>query len=86
VPKSAFIVAGAADERIGPRLRDAAIKTVRDLDSATGNGVSCGAGCNLYASPTGTNVRVLIHPGGHEYPASVSPLIVSFFKNHALAN
>lgn len=86
VPKPAFIVAGAADERIGPRLRDAAIKTVRDLDSATNNGVSCGAGCSLYASPSGTNVRVLIHPGGHEYPVSVSPMIVNFFKNHALVN
>jgi len=86
VPKPAFIVAGAADDRIGANFRDEAIKTVRELDSAMGQGVACGAGCTLYASPKGTNVRTVIHPGGHDYPPNLSPFIVVFFKNYVLAN
>jgi polyhydroxybutyrate depolymerase len=86
VPKPAFIVAGDRDERINVNLRDEAIKTVRDLDGATGVGTSCGEGCTLYPAPKGMGVKVLIFHGDHEFPPNTSPSIVTFFKNHQLAN
>ena len=86
VPKPAFIVAGDADDRIGANPRDEAIKIVRELDGATGKSMACGDGCNLYNSPKGTGVKVLIFHGGHEFPSTATTAIVAFFKNHALQN
>jgi len=86
VPKPAFIVAGDADDRIGANPRDEAIKTVRELDGATGKSVACGEGCNLYSSPQGVGVKVLIFHGGHEFPSNTTPSVVAFFKNHTLIN
>ena len=86
VPKPAFIIAGDDDEQISTNFRDETIKKVRDVDGATGNGVSCGEGCTLYGSPKAAGVKVLIFHGGHEFPSNASTSIVSFFRNHALAN
>ena len=36
----------------------------------------------FYPSTTGTPVRVIIHPGGHEYPPFATAAIVTFFENH----
>jgi polyhydroxybutyrate depolymerase len=86
VPKPAFIVAGENDDRISETYRDETIKTVRELDGATGKGLGCGEGCTLYASLKGTPVRVFIFHGGHEFPADTSAPIVVFFRSHALHN
>jgi polyhydroxybutyrate depolymerase len=86
VPKPAFIIAGDTDERISVNFRDETIKTVRDLDGATGVGAPCGEGCTLYPAPKGNAVKVLIFHGGHEFPGNTSPSVVVFFKNHQLQN
>jgi polyhydroxybutyrate depolymerase len=85
-PKPVFVVAGAVDRLVTAKDRDAAIRTARQLNAATGKGTSCGPSCTLYASTKNANVRVWIHPGGHIYPPQTSPAIVTFFKNHSLAN
>jgi polyhydroxybutyrate depolymerase len=85
-PKPVFIVAGAVDKLVVARDRDAAIKTARQLNGATGKGDACGPGCAVYRTTKTAEVRVLIHPGGHLYPPQISPEIVSFFKNQRLKN
>jgi polyhydroxybutyrate depolymerase len=86
VPKPVFILAGAEDESISADVRDATIKTVRELDSAAGRGIACGSGCTSYGSPKGTNVRVLVFPGGHEFPPDASAQIIGFFRIHRLSD
>lgn len=41
-----------------------------------------GEHCTLYPSQTGTAVVTYIHPGGHELPDAVLPVIVKFFQEH----
>jgi hypothetical protein len=39
--------------------------------------------CTLYASPSGTPVVTLIHPGAHNFPPEAPALFVKFFKQHS---
>lgn len=85
-PKPVFMVAGAKDKLVVAKDREAAIKTARQLNGATGKGDACGPGCTVYRPTKTADVKVLIHSGGHLYPPQISPEIVSFFKKQRLTN
>jgi len=42
-----------------------------------------GEHATLYPSKSGTPVVTYIHPGRHELPTNVPPVIVKFFQEHA---
>ena len=58
------------------------IDAIRKINGC-GDGGPWGQCCTLYPSKTGEPVVTYIHPGGHEFPAEVPPVIVKFFKEHA---
>jgi polyhydroxybutyrate depolymerase len=89
-PRAALVIAGRSDQRVAFQDQQQAIETVRQLDQATGEGIPCptpngaqtGTQCTRYTSTMQTNVRTLIHPGGHVYPSWASEPVVEFFKLH----
>ncbi len=80
-PKPVFHMAGEKDPLVKFQWQTMTIESMRKLDS-------CGEGqawdnekwCKIYPSKTGTPVVACIHPGGHELPSEVPPLVVKFFK------
>ncbi len=84
IPRPVFYIGGAKDPLVKPDTQKATIAKARTINSATGTGSPCGPGCTFYASTTGTPVRVMTHPGGHEFPPFATPAIVAFYKNHHL--
>ncbi|HZT61060.1 MAG TPA: hypothetical protein VFA21_20815 [Pyrinomonadaceae bacterium] len=89
-PRAALVIAGRSDPKVAFQDQQQAIETARQLDQATGAGVSCptpsgataGTQCTRYTSAIQTNVRTLIHPGGHVYPSWATEPVVEFFKLH----
>jgi polyhydroxybutyrate depolymerase len=58
------------------------IDELRKLNGC-GEGKPWGEHGTLYPSKSGTPVVTYIHPGGHELPKNVPPVIVKFFQEHA---
>ena len=84
VPKPAFIVAGKEDKLVPIADQEAAIKRVRQLDSATADGDSRDDGTTVYKSEKGTPVVTLIHPGAHVLPPKAPRLIAEFLQKQEL--
>lgn len=82
LPKPLFHVAGSRDRQIPFEAQQEAIEVAKRVDGPSGNGVSCGNGCTIYAASSAHPVMTWIQPGGHEYPVSTSERIVKFFKDH----
>jgi polyhydroxybutyrate depolymerase len=80
--KPLFHVAGSRDRQIPFEAQQEAIEIAKRIDGPAGDPVSCGAGCVVYAASTAHPVMTWIHQGGHEYPASTSERIVTFFRDH----
>ncbi len=80
-PMPVFHVAGEDDKLVKFAMQTRTIDRVRKLNE-------CGEGkpwhdekwCTIYPSERGAPLVTCIHPGGHELPDSVPPLIVKFFK------
>ncbi|HST50785.1 MAG TPA: hypothetical protein VLJ61_02155 [Pyrinomonadaceae bacterium] len=89
-PRAMLAIAGRSDPKVLFQDQQQSIDTARQLDQATGGGVPCptpsgapaGTQCTRYISTLHTNVRTLVHPGGHVYPAWASGPVVEFFKEH----
>lgn len=89
-PRAMLAIAGRNDPKVAFQDQQQSIDTARQLDQATGTGAPCptpngapaGTQCTRYTSTLQTNVRTLIHPGGHIYPAWASGPVVEFFKGH----
>jgi len=80
-PKPAFHMAGEKDPLVKFEWQQRTIDALKRLDG-------CGEGevwnkeklCQIYPSKSGTPVVTYIHPGGHELPGEVPPLVVKFFQ------
>lgn len=88
--RAMIAIAGKNDPKVNIQDQQQSIDTARQLDQATGQAIQCpapngapsGTQCARYTSALQTNVRTLIHPGGHIYPGWASEPIVEFFKAH----
>ena len=81
-PKPVLHMAGENDPLVRFEWQQRTIDEVRKLNNC-GDGKPWGEHCTLYPSKKGTPVMTYIHPGGHEFPSEVPPVIVRFFKEHA---
>jgi polyhydroxybutyrate depolymerase len=80
-PKPVFHLAGEKDALVKYSWQQQTIEAVRKINQC-GDGKPWADHCTLYSSKTGSPVVTCIHPGGHELPGYVPPLIVKFFKEH----
>lgn len=82
-PKPVLHVAGQDDPLVKFEWQERTIAAVKNLNE-------CGAGepweknYMLYPSKLGAPVVTVIHPGTHAYLREAPPLIVTFFREHAL--
>jgi len=80
-PKPVLHMAGENDPLVRFAWQQRTIDELRKINSC-GEGQPCGEHGTLYPSPIGTPVVTYIHPGGHELPKNVPPVIVKFFQEH----
>lgn len=80
-PKPVFHMAGEKDPIVIFEWQKMTIDGLRRLNGC-GEGTEWGPSCTLYASSSGNPVVTYIHPGGHQLPSDVPPLIVRFFREH----
>ena len=80
-PKPVLHMAGENDPLVRFAWQQRTIDGLRKLNGC-GEGKPWGERCTLYPSPSGTPVVTYIHPGGHELPTDVPPVIVKFFQEH----
>jgi polyhydroxybutyrate depolymerase len=59
------------------------MEALRKLNGCEEAGTAWDKMCTLYASPSGTPVVTLIHPGAHNFPPEAPALFVKFFKQHS---
>jgi polyhydroxybutyrate depolymerase len=83
-PRAAIHAAGKNDLLAFFSDQETTIAKLRKLNGCSEQGESCGAGCTLYPSTTGTPVEAFIYSGGHTYPPEASELIVKFLKAQSL--
>jgi len=84
-PKPALHCAGEKDALVKFPLQQLMMQAVRKRNGCNAGGEPWNGRATRYGSPSGTPFFTFIHPGGHEFPREASPLIVKFFKEHALA-
>ena len=84
-PKPMIHVAGENDPLVKFEWQKLTMESVRKSNQC-GEGTSWEGtkGCTLYPSKIGADVVTFIHPGTHTYATEAPPLIVKFFKQHAL--
>ena len=81
-PKPVLHMAGENDPLVRFEWQEQMIDELRKLNGC-GEGQPWGETCALYPSKTGTPVVTYIHPGGHQLPQDIPPIIVKFFKEHS---
>jgi polyhydroxybutyrate depolymerase len=81
-PKPVLHVAGENDTLVRFAWQQRTMEELRKLNGCQ-DGKPWGEHCTLYPSKTGTPVVTYIHPGGHELPDNVPPVIVKFFQERA---
>jgi polyhydroxybutyrate depolymerase len=74
---------GEGDTVVPTESQNKAIELIKQLNGCEGEGEEWAEGCTLYESTKGAPIVVLLHDGGHKYPARGPALIVRFFKEHA---
>jgi len=84
-PKPAMHIAGERDALVRFEWQQRTMAIVRRRNGCTAAGREWAKHCTLYPSANGAPFIAFIHPGTHKYPAEAPPLIVRFFKEHALA-
>lgn len=80
-PKPVFHVAGESDPLVKFAWQKQMIAGLLRLNQCDAT-QPLKPGLVTHASRIGAPVVTFIHPGGHEFPAEVPSLIVSFFKEH----
>jgi polyhydroxybutyrate depolymerase len=81
-----FHYGGKSDRLARFEKQQATIDQLRKFNGCSEQGESCGSDCTFYRSTKGASVETFIHPYGHFYPPSVTPLIVKFFQEHPRAS
>lgn len=81
-PKPVLHMAGENDPLVRFAWQQRTIDELRKINGC-GEGKPWGEHGTLYPSQTGAPVVTYIHPGGHELPDDVLPVIVKFFQEHA---
>jgi polyhydroxybutyrate depolymerase len=82
-PKPVLHVAGENDPLVKFAWQQQTMNALRKLDEC-GEGKPWAEGCTVYESKVGAPVVTFIHPGTHKFPEAAPPIIVKFFKQHAL--
>ena len=80
-PKPVLHMAGENDPLVRFAWQQRTIDELRKINGC-GEGQPWGEHGTQYPSKSGTPVVTYIHPGGHELPKDVPPVIVKFFKEH----
>jgi polyhydroxybutyrate depolymerase len=83
-PKPVMHVAGENDDLVKFVWQKLMIGAVKRANKTESEGEQWAADCTLYKSADGAPLVTYIHSGAHNYPAAAPPLIVRFFKEHAL--
>lgn len=81
-PRSAFVIAGEKDQIVpyaGQKLSIELLERALSLDDARTVDKD---GVKYIPGKDGLELALMVHPGGHEYPASAPSKIVEFFKRH----
>ena len=81
-PKPAFILAGENDPLVKYAWQQRMIEAILRIDQAA-EGKPWGKNCTYHPSAIGAPVATYIHPGGHDFPAEATPLMVRFFKEQS---
>lgn len=79
-PKPAFHAMGETDPLVLPFMQKRTCDYVRKLNQCRTAGDSIAPYTTLYSSDTGNPFEMYVHPGGHNYPPEITPLIAAFFK------
>jgi len=82
-PKPVLHLAGQKDDLVKYDWQQQTMEALRKLNGCEMEGREWAKWCTQYASPGGTPVVTLIHPGGHNFPAEAPALFVKFFQEHA---
>jgi polyhydroxybutyrate depolymerase len=81
-PKPALHIAGQSDPLVKFEWQKATMDAVKKGNGCEEEGKLWDKNCTFYPSKTGTPLVTLIHPGGHEFPATAPAEIVKFFKEY----
>lgn len=81
-PLPAMHLAGQEDRLAPFENQQRTMAAVRTLNGCEAEGQPWAEHCLLYRSPQQTPFVSYVHPGGHEYPTSATPLVVKFFQEH----
>lgn len=80
-PKPAFVEMGEKDAVVNVPLQRRNLNLVKQLNGATGEGRNLGS--FLRDFPGKPPMQTYVHPGGHELPAEVIPMMARFFQSVA---
>ena len=84
-PRPVLHAGSEKDPLVKFEWQSATIEAVRKLNECgEGQPWKDRKGCTLYPSRSGTPVVTFLHDGGHGFPREAPPIIVEFFKEHAL--
>ncbi len=81
-PNPVLHMAGENDPLVRFAWQQRTIEELRKLNGC-GPGKPWGEHCTLYPGTTGAPVVTYLHPGGHQFPSEVPPVVVKFFKEQA---
>jgi polyhydroxybutyrate depolymerase len=82
-PAPIMVVSGEKDQLVKIAAQREQIEKLKKLDGCSETGKPWAAGCDVFASKTGTPMVTMIHPGGHVVPREAPGLIVKFFKEQS---
>lgn len=80
--KPVFHVAGEKDPLVKFEGQRRSLDLVKQRNGCTSKGVKTGEHTVLFKGKDGNDVVAYFHPGGHEYPRDVPPLLLKFFMSH----
>ena len=81
VPKPAFVELGEKDPIVNVPLQRWNLNQVKQLNGVTGQGKSLGS--YLLDFKGTVPMQTYVHPGGHELPSEVIPMMAKFFRSIA---
>jgi polyhydroxybutyrate depolymerase len=82
-PKPALIIAGREDALVPFASQQRTIDAVLRLNHAAAAGAEWSGEARMHASPSGADVVIYIHPGGHPMPADAGEQMARFFRTVA---
>lgn len=83
-PKPLLHLAGTNDPLVKFEWQELMLRNLKRVNRCEPTGTAWGPLATHYASSEGTPIITYLHEGGHRFPSEAVPLIVRFFKEHAL--